>query len=487
MPKLTRCRDEIVEKNVIQNFGRNVSFAPEVFAAPKSESEVLQILAQHRGKQIRVIGRLHAWSEAARGDKVVLDLRHLNSVVTERRPDGVWATVGAGCQIKKLLVDLERQANVTMPSLGLITEQAIAGAIATGTHGSGKNSLSHYIAEMRVATYDSTTGEPVIRTITGGPELQAARCSLGCLGVILSVGLWCRPPYQVEEHFHRYDQLDEVLAAEDRFPLQQFFLVPWSWDFYAQHRREVTASRSWLALLYRAYWFLFMDVGLHLFVILFAKHWKSGRAIRFFFRRVLPWTVIRDWKVVDQSQDMLIMEHELFRHIEIEVFVKRSQLADALPFVTQLLRHFGGERDVFTEANRQRLAETGLWDDLANSPASYTHHYPICVRKVLPDDTLISMASSSDEPYYAISFVNYARPTERQEFFQFASCLTDTMAKLFQARPHWGKWCPLNSQQAESLYPHLEEFRIICRRFDESGVFTNPWLASLLFSKQGST
>lgn len=143
MPKLTRWRDEIVEKTVIQNFGRNVSFAPEVFAAPKSESEVLQILAQHRGSQIRVIGRLHAWSEAARGDEVVLDLRHLNSVVTERRPDGVWATVGAGCQIKKLLADLERQANVTMPSLGLITEQAIAGAIATGTHGSGKNSLSH--------------------------------------------------------------------------------------------------------------------------------------------------------------------------------------------------------------------------------------------------------------------------------------------------------------------------------------------------------
>ncbi len=470
---------------VIQNFGRNVSFAPEVFVAPQTEAEVLQLLAQHQGKQIRVIGRLHAWSEAARGDVVVLDLRHLNNVVMEPRSDGVWATVGAGCQIKKLLVELERQAGVTMPSLGLISEQAIAGAISTGTHGSGKNSLSHYISEVRVATYDPATGEPIIRTISDGAELQAARCSLGCLGVILSVGLWCRPQYQVEEHFQRYDKLDDVLAAEVSFPLQQFFFVPWSWDFYVQHRREVSAPRSWLAILYRTYWFLVMDVGLHLFVMLFAKFWKSSSAIRFFFRRILPGAVVRNWRVVDKSQDMLIMEHELFRHIEIEVFVKRSQLAEALQFVTQLLRHFDGEGDAFSEANRQRLIVTELWDTLATNSERYTHSYPICVRKVLPDDTLMSMASSLDEPHYAISFANYARPNERQGFFQFGSSLTDTMARLFDARPHWGKWCPLNSQQAETLYPRLDEFRIICRRFDERGVFTNPWLARLLFSQQG--
>ena len=33
----------------------------------------------------------------------------------------------------------------TLPSLGLIDEQTVAGATATGTHGSGRNSLSHYV------------------------------------------------------------------------------------------------------------------------------------------------------------------------------------------------------------------------------------------------------------------------------------------------------------------------------------------------------
>lgn len=477
---MSKASDQIV----IQNFGRNVSFQPEVCVAPQSEAELLQVLSQHRGRQIRVIGRLHSWSDAARGDEVLLDLRHLDGVVTEHRDGRVWATVGAGCQIKKLLADLERQQNVTLPSVGLISEQSIAGAISTGTHGSGKQSLSHDIAEVRVATYDPATGEPVIRTITEGAELQAARCSLGCLGVILSVGLWCRPQYRVEEHFRRYDTLDEVLAAEDRYPLQQFFLVPWAWDLFAQHRREVDSPRSGLARAYRAYWFLFMDVGLHLVVQMLAKLWKSRRVTRFFFRWVLPWTVIRNWKVTDKSQDMLIIEHELFRHIEVEVFVRRSRLTEAVRFVTELLRHCGGELDSFSEPTRRRLVEVGLWDAVVSEFGGYTHHYPICIRKVLPDDTLISMTCQAEEPYYALSFISYARPTEREGFFRFAGVLTDSMVRLFAARPHWGKVCSLNAEQAESLYPHLGEFRNISRRFDASGVFRNRWIANLLFAER---
>lgn len=171
------------DQRAVQNFGRNVSFQPKIVAEPKSEDEVLRILAEHRGSRIRVIGRLHSYSEAACCEDVLLDLRNLNSVRIKQRDKGVWATIGAGCQVKRVLAELERQAGLTLSAVGLITEQAIAGAISTGTHGSGKHSLSHYVAEIRVATYDAATGEPVIRTINAGSELRAARCSLGCLRV----------------------------------------------------------------------------------------------------------------------------------------------------------------------------------------------------------------------------------------------------------------------------------------------------------------
>ena len=467
----------------IVNFGRNITFQPQVIVTPRSEEELLQAMKQYVGRRMRVVGRLHAWSEAARSDDVLLDLRHLNSVQTEQRDGRVWAAIGAGCQIKRVLSELERQAEMTLPSVGLITEQAIAGAISTGTHGSGKSSLSHYIDEVRIAPYDAETGEPVIRTISDGPELRAARCSLGCLGVIASVGLWARPQYRVEEHFRRHTTLDSVLAAESEHPLQQFYLIPWLWHFYGQHRREVAAPRSWLAPLYRLYFFLTFDLGMHLVLLLLTRWLRTKRGVKFFFRRLMPWTVVRGWKVTDKSSDMLIMEHELFVHIEIEVFVKRSRLPGAISFVEELLRHFDGEPNALSPATQTSLQDIGLLEPLAECVGTYTHHYPICVRRVLPDDTLMSMASSDDEDYYAISIVSCARPSEREGFFRFAEHLARTTTVLFEARPHWGKYCPIDPKTVVTLYPHLTEFQSVCSGIDPTGRFRNEWASRLLFGE----
>jgi len=468
---------------MVENFGGNISFQPAHHYSPQSEAEVLEILVRHRGQRIKAIGRLHSWSEAARGDEVLLDLRHLNQVQTYQRAEGVWAHVGAGCQIKKLLVDLEQQAGVTTPSLGLITEQTIAGATATGTHGSGRHSLSHYLSEVRVVLYDPTTGDPVIRTITEGPELRAARCSLGCLGVVLSVGFWCRAPYNVEERIAQYATLNEVLQAESEAPIQQFYLIPWAWNYLAQHRRAVDSPRSSLAWLYRIYCFLAFDIGIHLVVMFLERVLRSRRAIHFFFRRLIHWAIVRGWKVVDKSSEMLIMEHELFRHIEIEVFVKRSVLYQALAFTQELLRHFGGDTEALSESTRQKLSPLGLMESVQAGAGVFTYNYLVCVRKVIADDTLISMASSDDEAYYALSFISYARPAERAGFFQFAQCLTDCMVSLFGGRPHWGKLCPLTAQQATAIYPRLPEFRAVCQTLDPHSVFRNPWINRVLFGE----
>ncbi len=465
----------------ISNFGKNVVFQPKDLFAPRSEEEVLSILRDCRGRRIRVVGRLHSWSDAARGNDVLLDLRHLNSVRTEERDGDTWATIGGGCQIKRVLSELDRQARVTLPSLGLITEQTIAGATSTGTHGSGKHSLSHYVEEVRVATYDAETGEPVVQTIDNGNELRSARCSLGCLGVILSVKLRCRAQYQVEEHLRKYRNLDEVLQAENDYPLQQFFMVPWSWKFLVQHRREVDRSRSVLASLYRAYWFLVVDLSLHLNLQLIVKIVRSRWLVHTFYRWIVWLTVLRRWKVVDKSQDMLTMEHELFRHIEIEVFVKRSKLKGALDFTRSLIEFCDGDPDAFDEPTEELLSRHGLMESVQPLLGKYTHHYAITVRKVLPDATLISMASSDDEPYYAISFISYHRPRERDGFFQFANVLAETTSRLFEARPHWGKVCPIDSQLVQKLYPHLPEFRRICEAMDPDGVFRNEWVDSLIF------
>jgi L-gulono-1,4-lactone dehydrogenase len=464
----------------VENFGGNVAFRPRAVHQPRSESEVLVILAEERGKRIRAVGRLHSWSRVTVADEVLLDLRYLNGV--EVSADRTYAVIGAGCQIKRVLSELDQQG-LTLPSVGLISEQAIAGAAATGTHGSGKNSLSHYVNAVRIAGYDAESGEPVIREIRKGDELRAARCSLGCLGIVLALEVPVRPQYRVEEWLRFYDTLDEVLAAEAEAPLQQFFLLPWRGDWLAQHRRETERPRSWFAPFYRAYWFTVVDVMLHVVLRLLVQTLRSPRAVKAFYRWVVPWTIIRRGRVVDDSPAALIMEHELFRHIEIEVFVTRSRLPAALEFVNQILLVFdGGGLDAVSQEVQQALAAKELLAALSSARGAYTHHYPICVRRVLPDDTLISMASGGEAPHYAISFISYARPVERDGFFLFAEFVARSTSLLFDARCHWGKVCPHTAEEIERLYPHAARFREICGRYDPSGVFRNGWIDELLFS-----
>src|SRR5579871_5498889 len=139
----------------VTNFGGNIRFAPRCLYRPRDEAEVLAILDRHARGKIRVRGALHSWSPAVACADALVDMRYFNSVTVTRGTDGcICATVGAGCRIKHLLQKLHSLAGVTLPSIGLITEQTIAGAVATGTHGSGKHSLSHYVEAVRLAAYD---------------------------------------------------------------------------------------------------------------------------------------------------------------------------------------------------------------------------------------------------------------------------------------------------------------------------------------------
>ena len=467
----------------ITNFGGNFRFIPRFRYAPTTEAEVLNLLDKHANGKVRVVGALHSWSPAVVTDGALVDLRHFDRVHVERGPGGeVWATAGGGCRIKPLLRQVHARSDATLPSLGLITEQTIAGAISTGTHGSGKHSLSHYVDEIRVAAYDAQTGKARIYVRNGGAELRAGRCGLGCMGIILSVRVRCVPKYDVAETITPCATLDEVLRLEGEFPLQQFFLIPHRWSWFVQRRRPVAPAspprRSWSAKLYRAYWFFCLDVGFHLVMKLLASVLGSPALIRWFYRWAFSILVIKNRTVVDTSDRMLVMEHELFRHLEIEIFVLSSQVRQAAEFIRHVLAAFDDKAAVVPEQTCAALKQFGMYERLLQDRGTFTHHYPITFRRVLPDETLISMSSGSDEPYYAISFITYVEPRER--FFELASFLALSMTALFGARLHWGKHFPLTSVETERVYQHLEEFRRLCRKTDPRGVFRNEYTDRVL-------
>ena len=462
----------------VTNFGGNVRFAPRHAYEPRTEAEVLEILDRHAGGKVRVVGALHSWNPGVVTDDALIDLRHFKSVRVERSADNsVSVVVGAGCRVKHLLDELHRQSDHTLPSLGLITEQAVGGAIATATHGSGKHSLSHYVTEMRVAAYDPDTDKPRICTWgESDPELPAARCALGCMGVVLSVRFRCIPRYDVEEVMRECATLDEVLAREEQYPLQQFFLVPHRWMYFAQRRvaTEQLRPRGLKARLFRAWWFVGIDLGLHLIIKGLVSVAKHPPLTRWFFRRVLSKLVLKDVTVVDRAERMLVMEHELFRHLEIELFVPARHLPAAAAFARATLDAFAG-----TDTDLSPIPDGDLRDELLRRLGTFTHHYPVTFRRVLPDDTLISPTAGATEPWYAISFITYVEP--REPFYALAAFLAKGTARLFQARIHWGKYFPLGPVEVAASYPRLAEFRALCDRVDPRGVFRNEFAARVLF------
>jgi FAD/FMN-containing dehydrogenase len=469
----------------IVNFGGNIRFTPKHCYSPATDTDVLEILDRHSRGKIRVVGARHSWSPAVVSDDALLDMRRFNSVRVEDDADGnVSAVVGGGCTIKELLRKLHRLANVTLPSLGLITEQTIAGAISTATHGSGKPSLSHYVTEVRAAAYDAETGKARIYVWNDGAELRAARCALGCMGVILSVKIRCVPRFEVAETIVPCATLAEVLAGEEQHPLQQFFLVPHRWTYFAQRRRVADGFRHQRRLSahgYRIWWFLCIDVGLHL-ALKFMLFLQSPALIRFFYRHVLSKMIVSHTTVNDHSDRMLVMEHELFRHLEIEIFVAAPHLRDATAFVRAVLEVFDGSTAAPSLA--AVLQPIGMYDYLVSKRGSFTHHYAIAVRRVLADDTLMSMSSGDEEAWYALSFITYAEP--RDDFVGLADFLASAMAHMFAARLHWGKYFPLSNAEVENTYPRLSEFRSICAQVDPHGVFRNAFTERVLFGQQKS-
>jgi len=461
-----------------QNFGRNVSFDPRYYFEPRSEQEVLDLLQEHKEpsqerkqRRFRAIGALHSWSKAPVGDDVVLCLRHLTDVRLVTTGDQTFAEIGAGCSIHSVLEQLHEHG-LTLPAIGMTGEQSIAGAISTATHGSGRSSISHYVTAVRVASYNQN-GVPTIRELTEGPALRAARCALGRMGIVLSVRVQCVPSYLVEETSKMLDTIDDVLSEARDYPLTQFYLMPWSWKWMVELRRQVEGPKSkpWARLRYR------MRRSLSMFLLNFFSSLVARCAkLKPYTARVYR-TLTRKYSssfVIDHADRVLMMKHRQ-RYVEAELFVPVSELRAAAKLVEEVLRYVGGDAQPLS-ANVRDLIGTGGIDELNRLRGTHVHHYPITFRRVHQDSTLISM--SSDAEMFAISLVTLDKNLD--SFETIVSLLASTMTRAFQARPHWGKVLTLGANELNGLIPGLREFRTECDHMDPDGAFASDFTERVL-------
>jgi hypothetical protein len=464
----------------ITNFGGNQRWFARRFR-PSSEAEVLGILEQHPAATIRAIGSGHSWSGIAAHTDIVLDMSALNSVALVTVNGETLVRAGAGCRLQDLLDRLHATTDRTLPTLGAIKKQTVSGAISTGTHGSGRPSLSHFVVRVRAVVF-TAGGQPEIREFDSGPELLAARCGLGCTGIIISADLQTVPKYLVAETVRHYETIEQILATFDRNPLTNFTLSPYGWAFTAFERRPIEGHAQPMlsklkALAFRLYVLILLDLIFHLGVV---GSRILGPAAVMFFQRSATKTLLKNVERIDDDEHVLTTKHDLFRHEEMELFVKEADLAFVIRFLRVAVEFFAGTAAAFPDEFKAAIAKSGLTETIAAKKGSFVLHYPLFCRRVLPEETLISMAGGVADPLFSVSIFTYDPPRAREPYYAFCLFVARTLRQMVELRLHWGKHFPLSHPEIAGLYPQFEAFRAICNAHDPHGVLRNAYTSRVL-------
>ena len=182
------------------NWVGNQSFSPATTATPRDEDEVVALVRAGRRARSgrRVAGAGHSFTPVVQTDGLLLDVSaHARRRRRPTRPPGARRRCPAR-SIRDFYEPLW-DAGLALRNQGDIDTQQIAGAVATGTHGSGTRytSLSGVVRGVRLVT---ATGD--VREI-GEDEpdlLHAAQVSVGMLGVVTQLELEVTDAYRLREH-----------------------------------------------------------------------------------------------------------------------------------------------------------------------------------------------------------------------------------------------------------------------------------------------
>lgn len=206
------------------NWSRSVRCAPQRIEGPASEDELAALLCGTR-LGVRVAGRGHSHTPLVATDGLLLELDALTGIEA-CDPVAREATVRAGTRLSQLGAPL-REQGLAMENLGDVDVQALAGAIATGTHGTGSRlrSLSNQVVGLRLFTAD---GERLECSETSEPRVfAAARVGLGAFGVVSAVRVRLLPAYQLHERIWREDVEPALEALPERIASNRHFEFFW--------------------------------------------------------------------------------------------------------------------------------------------------------------------------------------------------------------------------------------------------------------------
>lgn len=401
------------------NWGGNQSCTPAATVAPRTEAELLDAVryAVRLGLNVRVVGAGHSFTPVVSTGGLLLDLRHLAGVTgadaARRR-----VTALGGTPISAFGEPLWA-AGLALTNQGDIDKQTIAGALSTGTHGSGIR-LGSFSAALRGARIVDGRGEIVQVTASDRDRLAAAQVAIGTLGVLLEVELEVSRAYHLRERI-TYRTFDELAAHwDENIERHRHFSFLWCpTDGSAPLYQLPTPAGE--SMVDRAYTKVYDEVAV---VEPDGLEQAEGRR-------------------VDRSYRVYPGGFELPFH-EFEYFVPAEHGLAAVGEVRELM---------LTRHTDQR--------------------YPVEVRWVAADQAFLS---SNYRRATTVISVSGAPGTDYWPFLRDV----DALLERYSARPHWGKLHFTTRERMERLFPEFPTFRAIRREFDPNGVFLNDHLRPLV-------
>jgi FAD-linked oxidoreductase len=424
------------------NWAGNQLMNPARVVRPRTVDEIAGAVKQAAadGLRVKAIGAGHSFTAIGLTDGVLLDLSSYNGLVSADVVTGL-VTAQAGLPLHRLNA-LMAEHGLGLTNMGDIDIQTVAGAVSTGTHGTGRDSagFAAQIAGLELVLAD---GSVVTCSATERPELfAAARVGLGALGVISTV------TFQAEKAF--------VLEADER-PMPLDDVLEGFFDLVADNEH------------FEFYWFPHTDLALT------KRNNRTTAEVR------------------PLSKAKAFIDDELLSNGVFELTCRLGRRMPALiPRLNRVAAraltartYIDAAPRVFTSPRRVRFYEMeyavpraslpDVFRELRGLPERFglTVSFPVEVRVAPADDVTLSTASDRESAYIA---VHMFKGTPYDRYFR-------EVEKLYQdvgGRPHWGKLHTLDAATLRSRYPRFDEFVALRDSLDPERRFTNAYLERVL-------
>ncbi|MGA7675449.1 MAG: D-arabinono-1,4-lactone oxidase [Rhizomicrobium sp.] len=423
------------------NWSGAVSCRPNAVVAPRDEVELAAAVRKAEGS-VRVPGTGHSFTPLNATAGTLIDLKAFTGLLGFD-PERQIATIAAATPLWEIGPMLY-QAGSGLKNMADIDRQTLAGAVGTGTHGTGITfgSLSADVAGFRLVL---ASGEVIDCSAAENAEIFAAgRTAMGMFGVMTEVAMNVRPAYKLvgKEFTHSidelFDQLDGLVAANRHF---EFFWFPYSNIAVCKSLNETEANarapRSAENLHARGDRTSIDDYAFAAINELLPRAPFLLKPAHRLFSQLMP------------GREHVRWSHEIFPSPRA---VRFNEMEYAVPYEQgpETLREI-------VETIRKRKINTG---------------FPIEYRTVAADDVWLS-------PFYrresaTISVQQYRR-VDTTELFE--AC--EEIFHRHGGRPHWGKRHTCTASEFANLYPQFEAFRALRSKLDPGGKFLNNYLRAI--------